>query len=514
MRNSSPRLTSHATRAGGSFDLTGGYALDKKSGELKFVIAELNQNVLSPFAAPVLAPKRLVSATVNASGSASFDPAGDAAIKADAKLSNLVLDNGKSTNAALAVETKMDGSWHKQTLALRQFSLALTPTARATNQIEIQGTLDLSKTNAMQGNITLRAPSLDFTPYYDLLESQKVKEQARAAVATNAPAVANVEPKAMALPIQQFTADLKIDRLYLRELAITNWVSTAKINRSEIALAPCQLSVNGAAIDASVTLNLGVDGYTYKVALKTGRIPVAPVANTFSAAYRGHAEGELLAQLDINGAGVTGVNLRRSLAGHVGFSLTNANIQVVGPKARAILSPIALVLGVPELLSSPLDYVNADIQAGGGNIQIKQFTAHSAAFLAESQGTIPINDVLTNSPLNQPIDVSLPASLGSRFTLGSNPGTNGYVKLPNFVRLIGTLGAPQAKTDRAVIAEILAKGVAGAVGGRVGGILQGVGSLLGGERTASGATNAAPASNTNQPPRFNPFDLFRPPPKQ
>ena len=81
----------------------------------------------------------------------------------------------------------VDTSVKKQVADVRQFQLTLTPTARATNQVQLSGQVDMSDTNATQGNLKLVADSLDFTSYYDLFMGAK-QAPAPGAATTPAPA--------------------------------------------------------------------------------------------------------------------------------------------------------------------------------------------------------------------------------------------------------------------------------------------------------------------------------------
>jgi hypothetical protein len=264
-------------------------------------------------------------------------------------------------------------------------------------------------------------------------------------------------------------------------------------------LNPCQLVLNGAPVSATADLDLGVPGYKYDISFGADGIPVEPLANTFSPTYRGQAKGTLIAKAQMKGAGVTGRSLKSSLNATASFSFTNANIRIVGPKVKAVLIPISVALRAPELLQSPLDYLNASLRAGSGKIEVTGFTAHSAMFRAESQGVIPISDVLNNSPLNQPIEVYLPRELLAKLRFSNVPTNNAYAKLPHFVQLQGTLGKPDPKTDKLVIAGLTAGGLGGAIGGKAGGILQGVSGLLGGNlQPTPSQTNSTPAT-TNAP---------------
>ena len=106
--------------------------------------------------------------------------------------------------------------------------------------------------------------------------------------------------------------ELNAGRLYLRDIAVTNWLATVKIDGGRVVLKPFELTLNGAPIAANAELNLGVTGYQYDVTLAGDRVPVAPLADAFSPAYRGQAKGEMLVELQIKGAGLTGAGPGRS----------------------------------------------------------------------------------------------------------------------------------------------------------------------------------------------------------
>ena len=82
-------------KPGGSFDVSGNYDLDKKSGQLALKLVDLNQDGLRPFLESMLGDKKLVSVSVNATGSASFDNQGDSAVKAELQMTKLVVSDPK-----------------------------------------------------------------------------------------------------------------------------------------------------------------------------------------------------------------------------------------------------------------------------------------------------------------------------------------------------------------------------------------------------------------------------------
>ncbi|HVM61645.1 MAG TPA: AsmA family protein [Verrucomicrobiae bacterium] len=504
--------------AGGRFDISGTCDLDKKTGDLAAKLAGFTQDDLRPFLQPSLGDKKLVSVSLNATTAAGFNAAGDGTLKADMTVTNLVIQDLANSFPAtpLAARLIVDAGASNKVATIHQGQLALTATARATNELNLTGTVDYSRSNAVAGAIKLAADSLDATAYYDLFagtnKAVKAKAETKPAGAVVGAAAESrhaeaVEPAAVNLPLGRFTCELAVGRFYLRQLEITNLQAIATLNGSRVAVNPCRLTLNGAPINATVNLDLSAPGYRYDMALRADKIPLAPLVNSFSPTYNKLAQGDLSANLQIKGAGVTGPNLRKNLAGSVTLNLTNANIAIVGPKVKAVLTPIMTVLGAPQLLQSPLDYIMADLQIGGGNIETRQFEAHSAAFRALSQGTIPIADVLTDSPLSQPMDVELSQDVASQLRFANLPTDGSYVRLPTFVHLAGTLGDPTAKTDKAVIAGLTAQGIAGAIGGRAGGILGGIGGLLTGQSASTNAPSQQAPSQQRTP--FNPFNLLR-----
>jgi hypothetical protein len=273
------------------------------------------------------------------------------------------------------------------------------------------------------------------------------------------------------------------------------------------------MTINGKSVSGSVDLNLGVPGYQYEIVCKADRVPVEPLANSLSPDYKGRVKGELLANLQLKGAGTTGVNLKKTLVGDVGVTITNANIQLVGPRSKTflgtlggVLTSAGIVLGMPDLSKAPVKWLNTTMKIGEGKIELADVTVFSDTFIAHSQGVIPIADVLTNSPINNlPVEISLSRSAAERARVlpGGTPTNTPYVKLPVFTYVRGTIGDVKTKTEPTVIAGLVAKSAVGLIGAGTsdtGKILQGVGGLLTGERNTNrpAATNTnAPASNAN-----------------
>ena len=87
------------------------------------------------------------------------------------------------------------------------------------------------------------------------------------------------------------------------------------------------------------------------------------------------------------------------------------------PKTPKVVGPIANLLGLHELLTYPLTSVDIKIDMGAGNITISNCVAGSSSFEASVEGIIPIANVLSNSPLNLPVQILLSRSLAQNISL-------------------------------------------------------------------------------------------------
>ncbi len=487
---------------GGTLELKGKYTLESKAGQFNFTTVDMNQNVFGPILAPSLGDNQLVSISLNASGDAKIDPKGENSVNASVKLNNWVVQDkaGKMPKTALSVDMKIDGGMQKQIVELRQFLVQLTETPRAKNALRLQARLDLSPTNATPSTLSVTSESFDVTPYYDLFAGQGTNNKSAATSpehpAPGAPSEQK-EPDAMQLPFQQLTADLKIDRLYLREIAISNWLAKVTIRSNVVQLNPFSMQLNGAPLSVTGNINVGWPGYLYDLALKADSVPLAPLANSFDSSGKTNTiQGSFLADAQIRGAGVTGPSLRKNLAGTVNLNLTNLNYQAVGPKLRRILVPISVFLRAPELTDSPINWVAAQTTITNGIANLKHLGIESEAFYAESAGSVTLADVLTNSTLNLPVDLSLRRSLVQKSgLLPTDNSTNKYAKLPQFVSIKGTVGLPETEINKLAVAGTLLRGAAALNlgGGTTQNALGAVGNLLTGQ---SGGTNAT-GTNTS-----------------
>lgn len=486
---------------GGTIELNGRVDTKNKAGKVAFKVANLNQYALTPALQSSLGEKKLISILMSASGSANFAP-GTNEVTADLTVTNLVVKDpaGSLPTNALGLAVNIDTSMRGQLVDLRQVSLRLSPTPRAENRLDIQGKIDLSTNNPAPGNIAIKSPGLDLTTYYNIFAGNKTNAPAASAAPAPAPTTtastattnANTEPAAINLPLKQFTSTVAIDKVFLREIAISNWNATMTISNNSIALAPLKLAINGAPVSGNVALNLGVPGYIYDINLNADRIPIEPFANSFATSQSGAYKGFLVADANIRGAGITGASLQKNLQGAVNFSATNLNLHPA-PKWQVILVAVAAATRVPEIAQSPIGWIDARTKIGDGKVNIEKAAVETEAFVADVVGQVTLDKVLTNSPLNLPVKLSVRRSYAEKAGImpANTPADAKFVALPDFLTITGTVGNPDKKID------MLRLGIAAAgkfLPGEAGNIAQGLGSLINKGGASTNASTNAPSS--------------------
>jgi len=508
---------SQAGRPGGKISATGEHQISSGTSRFNLTLDGVNENGVGSFLASMLGDKKLVSINLGGSMTAAYDPVRTSEIKGDFQLAKFVVQEpGKAQpNDPLSAGLKIQSSIQKQQIELKEFQLKLSPTAKAANQFNATGSFDLSKSNAMTGKLVVRSDGLDLTSFYDLSDSKKKKQGEKKSAQQDSKPVptldgrnANDEAEPMKLPVGNISADIQIAKIFLREIAISNLVLKGRVEGSKVNLTPISMSINGAPVHAKVNLDLGVPGYLYDLNFTADRIPLEPLANTFMPEDRGQYKGDLIAEAQIKGQGTTGKSLNKNLNGKVAFSFTNANIQLVSSgKTKLLLVPIATLLRIRDITESPLNWVHVVANLGQGEIDLAQLGVESEAFRATTQGKIPINDILTNSPIKKfPVKFELRRSLAEKSSLlpSDTPKEAKYVQLPTFVSLTGTLGEPKTDINEMAMAGLLLKSTTRSIGGDAGKVLQGLGNILSGQPRAVTNTNTnqlSGAKATNQSPQ-------------
>ena len=286
---------------------------------------------------------------------------------------------------------------------------------------------------------------------------------------------------------------------------------------------------NGAPVNTTLDLDMGVPGFKYDWSLSAQAIPLAPLVNSFQPDRKGILSGTLSAQAKLAGTGTTGASLQKNLTGQFDMTTTNLNLSVDNIQGKTastrLLKTLVTAIGVipdlaknpassamsllqgvtglggsstsssgggaTDLKKSPINSITLHGIAGSGRVDLQKAVVQSPAFEAQASGTITLAEVLTNSPLQLPVSVSLERSVAQRINLAGNTPTNAtYAKLPDFLTMKGTLGNSKADINKVALVSTVLQGVGGKAG-QAGGALQSLSSLF------SGGTNATSNASTN-----------------
>jgi len=476
--------------SGGRFEISGLCGLTNQSADVKLKLVGVNQNALQPFLQPLLADKKMVSVSINSEIAAQYHPPGASVVRGSLEMTNLVvIDPQKGFPATpLAIGLLWDASLAGQSAQVRQLQLSLTPTDRATNQVTLSGEMDFSRPAAVRGNLTLAADSLDLTRYYDLFAGGVKATNPPVAAAKTSSANTAQEPPPVFLPLTNFTAMVQMNRIYLHEIELTNFLAALQVDGARVSLSSFRFALNGAPFSVTALMDLGVVGYRYDLKVDGRQLPLAPLVDTFQPARKGQLGGTFSAQAAIKGAGITGPSLQTNLTGQFSVGLTNLALSVVNIQSPLLKSLINVVGTVPELLSnpgsalssllgnkgahaslidelrqSPIEMIAASGSVGNGRMLLAEALVRSAVFEAGAQGTLTLASVLTNSTLNFPVSVSLSQSLARRFNLAGASTNSAYVPLPQFLTMTHTLGAPKAEINKMALAGTALKSLGGGI---------------------------------------------------
>jgi hypothetical protein len=528
---------------GGKLEASGRYDLAQKTGDFAFKTIDFNERAIGPFVAAALAPKNLVSVSLDVNGKVSLLKGGDIALQSDLGVSKLVVNDptGSVPNTPFAVGVTLDVAQRGSAIDLKNLRIDLGKTALAANQLVLKGLVDLA-TNAAPSSLSIQSDGLDLTPLYNLLAGPaKTNATTAPATAASKPVATTEpgEPAPITLPLRQLAVDVNIAKILLREIEIADWKTRLSLKDSVIAIDPLSLKINGAPITAKVTANVGVPGYRYDTQLRIERLPLEPFINSFAPERKGQIHGTLLANANIRGAGVTGASLSSNLNGGFTFTATNLNLKLGDTKTPLIRTVINVVTALPKLIQNPgaqvgswlgqltggaqaktgswvddleaepLDVIDLSADIGNGAVSLKTARVQSAALRIDARGGLRFAPVLTNSPINIPVTIALSRKIAEKAVLldASTPADAAYAPLPEFLTVKGTLGNPSPSVDKLALAAMGAKtlgraaaGLGGNLGGKVAGAAGILGNFLGTPPTAATnapATKGNPLLNTN-----------------
>lgn len=532
---------------GGSLEANGNLNRLAGDGSWKIKSDGLSVGPLQPFLRAFL-PGRIRSGKLDVDASVTSSKAAGHALKGEVKVSSLVLEPaaGEAAPRPLSIRANADGVVRGDVIDLREVALAADSTASAPNVISMKGRLDLSPKNPGRSRIEIRSDGLDLNPFASLTSAGTNRPTTPAAAA--APPGPEKEPAPVRLPLRKLDLDATIAKVLFRELEIRGCSLKGTLDDDVLRIKPLEMSVNGAPLKVESMLNLAQAGFAYSLDLRADRLPLAPLNNTWDPPNKGRVAGTVGAQASIKGAGITGEGLQRNLSGQFQFGATNLNLQIANTRSPLVRSVVNVIVSIPDLLrgktgavtdllgrltggrgasgqqaggggwvdelsKAPIEALEVRAQAGSGRLTVEQAEVRSTNFVVEAKGLVTLASILTNSPIDFSTVVQLRRELAATVNLvpAETPTNAVLVKLPDFLKIGGTVGQPKPKPDYLVLGSIALKSTIG-VGGDAGktviekgtGLIEGIGNLIrGGSRSgggASGASTPAPAPSVPSAP--------------
>ncbi|MDC0264182.1 AsmA family protein [Verrucomicrobia bacterium] len=450
---------------GGTIGIKGEMDLERETGAFMINSVGINRFALSPFLTPFSNVEDFTEVTLNLEAELQLDLNGESTLKGNTSLSNLKVKDPESERIKeLQSELDLDLAWNTQHLEIRPSFFKLTPTSLADNVIKVSGQIPLLPFMASKGNLRVSSPSMDLTSYFDLIAKPEEAQVEVQPVST--PDVASApQSGALDVPMGEFDVKLDIAKLIVRDISLKAFQAHALWQTNTLTIRPLSMTLNEGLIKAEMAMDFAKPDWGYDMTLEVDQIPIEAFIDTLSPSQKGQVSGMISGKAEWKGAGLTETGWQRNLNGAMSLKYTDADINFVSPKMRLLMTPITAVLRLPELLKAPINGIETNLKIENQILALDAFKVQSDAFQIHASGEIPLDNVLTNSVLNLPVEFYLERSIARKSNLmpSSAPKETSHVKLPDFVKLEGTIGAPKTKTDKLVLSGLLVKSGAGLV---------------------------------------------------
>lgn len=377
-------------------------------------------------------------------------------------------------------------------LDIQKLDISWKPTERAKNEVALTGQMEYANL-AEPSRLKIFSESMDFTPQLGWLKPAPQQAEAETVVKTQKAAPDNSlplpkeEPAAVDLPLKNFECDLELGLVYLDQMFASNLNVNIFIKTNVVGLASKSLNINGGDAQVSAEADLNHPGYRYMLSYDAPAIPAAPVFDLLAPDLPGElASGHIFASGTINGSGLTEASIQKNLALQNVCGLTNVSFRPISSVYKLALTPILTLLRIGDLADAPILGIYADMDGANGVYNINSARVITDAFEVDVAGTLELQPVLMDTPLQLPVTVYLEPKIADKSNLSSiKVRTNdiGFLAMPAFVKIEGTPAAYKINLNELAIAGLLLKsgvGVVGDVGegankivGQVGGLLVG-----------------------------------------
>ena len=345
-------------------------------------------------------------------------------------------------------------------LQLKQCAVALPPTKRAANQVNLAGAVDLRRWNALGAQLKIVSEAADITPLMAFLNNPKP-----AATPDEIPGTA---PAGSEFGFQNFNLNLNLKRLVWRDLWATNLTGNVRIDGRKFTFDPIQMHLLGAPgmIEGQVQT---VDRQTQMaVNINVQAVPLDPVIRHFAPDHK-IQWGKLTANGFLQALGWSGESFRNSFTVRGIDPAAPAQLVIEdshwGFKEDDILvGIIARSLNLPQLLDSHFDSAELALIAQDGKAHF-ELAAGGPLLRVGTRGEGQLGSRFLDTTIKQDISIELPPKLAEEFrALGILFPQDGFMEMPTFLSMEGAIRRPQVKVDNLALGQILVLGITGRPG--------------------------------------------------
>ena len=345
-------------------------------------------------------------------------------------------------------------------LHLKQCVVALPPTKKAANQVNLDGSVDLRRWKAPGAQLKLASDEADITPLMAILENPDAPAEPNEAAGT---ASSKSE-----LGFHNFNLNLNLKRLLWRDLWVTNLTGNVRIDGRKFTFHPVQMHLLGAPGKIEGQMQT-VEGQTQMALnIDVQGVPLDPVIRHFAPDHK-IQWGKLTANGFLKALGWSGESFRNSFT-----------VRGIDPAAPAqlviedshwgfkeddwLVGIIAGSLNLPQLLDSHFNSAELALIAQDGKAHF-ELAVGGPLLRAGTRGEGQLGSRFLDTTIKQDISIELPPKLAEEFrALGILFPQDGFMEMPTFLSMEGAIRKPKIEVDEIALGQILVLGITGRPG--------------------------------------------------
>ena len=466
----------------GELDVTGTLPLGQAEGKLELTASGVLSALLNTLAHPWLAPIQVTQSQAQTKATVTLGADGSIAVESNGALGQLMLAEddkpllAKPTTIGLALKTKLSGD----DIVLNQTDITLPKSDKAANELTATGKLSAPAGKDISGNLKISSDAVDLNSITGLLPT----DDSAAAAESDFVGTLSSLPDAfagLALDLQLQLAKAFCDHITLAKADISGRASGKVIDLPKV-----QFELNGVPITGKLRIDKSKPKPTYAFEVQLKDQLAQPLVAVIDPESKEAIAGKVTVLAKLDSSGNSEGEFWTNLNGTTEFQFAEGDLRLFSKTTKILLTPVAILLRLPEMLNSPIDSMHAKLKIENKRVQLETCEVKGSVFVAGTTGAITLNEVIDSSPLDLPVQLSIRRDLADKAGLipKGTPLSAKFVKLPDFVKVGGTIGEPKTETDKLAIVGLLGQSAAGlpdTIENKAGGLLENAANLLDGE---------------------------------